>query len=82
MAKAFRLTVARIGENVFDDEAVSLTVPGTEGMFTVLPGHEPFISELALGEVRFEAKDGKHYHVSVRKGGMVEISNNQVTVLL
>ncbi|HEX8946920.1 MAG TPA: hypothetical protein VF829_01775 [Candidatus Paceibacterota bacterium] len=82
MAKAFHLTIARIGENVFDDEAVSLTLPGSEGMMTVLADHEPFISELAVGEARFEAADGKHYHIPVREGGVIEISHNQATVLL
>lgn len=82
MVKTFHLTVARIGENVFDDEAVSLTLPGTEGLFMVLPNHEPFISELSVGEACFKSADGKSYHVPVREGGMVEISQNQATVLL
>ena len=82
MAKPFHLTIARIGENVFDGEAVMLELPGTEGMMTVLANHEPFISELSMGEACFEAVDGKSYHVPVRDGGMIEISNNQATVLL
>jgi len=82
MAKVFHLTVARIGENVFDGEAVSLTVPGTEGVFTVLSGHEPLVSELTTGEVRFEAANGKHYHIPVRDTSLVEISHNQATILL
>ncbi len=80
--KTFHLTVARMGANVFDGEAVSLVVPGSEGVFTVLPEHEALISELSLGEVRFEAGDGKHYHIPVREGGVIEISRNQATVLL
>ncbi|HQU07668.1 MAG: hypothetical protein B7X04_01930 [Parcubacteria group bacterium 21-54-25] len=82
MAKTFHLTVARIGENVFDGEVTMLTVPGTEGMFTVLSNHEPLVSELKDGAVRFEASDGKHYHVPVQKGGIAEISQNQATILL
>ncbi len=82
MAKAFHLTVARIGENVFDGDAVLLTVPGTEGMFTVLAGHEPLVCELATGEIRFESADGEHYHIPVRDTSLIEISHNQATVLL
>ncbi len=82
MTKSFHLTVARIGENVFDDDAVSLTAPGTEGVFTVLPGHEPFVCELKMGEIHFEAADGKKYHVPVRDTSLIEISHNQATVLL
>ena len=82
MAKSFHLTVARIGENVFDGDAVLLTVPGTEGIFTVLSGHEPLVSELVMGEIHFEAADGKHYHIPVRDTSLIEISHNQATVLL
>ena len=82
MAKSFHLTIARIGENVFDDEALMLEIPAVKGMMTVLADHEAFISELATGEACFEAADGKSYHVPVRDGGTIEISRNQATVLL
>ncbi len=78
----FHLTVARVGENVFDGEAVSAVVPGSEGVFTVLPNHEALISELSAGEVSFESKEGKKYHVPVREDSVIEISNNQATILL
>ncbi len=82
MAKTFHLTVARIGENVFDGEVTTLILPGTDGTFTVLAHHEPLVSELKDGETHFVASDGKHYHIPVQKGGIAEISNNQATILL
>ncbi len=82
MAKTFHLTVARVGENLFDGEAISVTLPGVDGVFTVLPGHEAFVSELREGEARIEAADGQQHHVPIHQGGVAEVSSNQATVLL
>lgn len=79
--KTFRLTIARIGENLFDGEAASVTLPGSEGQFTVLANHEPLVSDLKKGDIRIKASDGTVQTVSV-EGGVAEISKNQATVLL
>ena len=80
--KTFHLTVARVGENLFDGEAVSLTAPGTEGVFQVLADHEAFVSELKVGELHVKAADNETYHFEIPKGGVAEVSRNQATVLL
>lgn len=82
MAKSFHLTIARVGENLFDGEAYSVVLPGKEGVFTVLAGHEAFVSELAIGEAKVEAADGTKHHVEIPHGGVAEVSGNQATVLL
>lgn len=82
MAKTFHLTIARVGENLFDGEAVSVRLPGVEGQFTVLANHEAFVSELKTGEAQVEAADGQSYHFELPKGGVAEISSNQATILL
>ena len=82
MAKTFHLTVARVGENIFDGDAVSVTLPGAEGVFTVLAGHEPFVTELKEGEARIEAANGEKHHVHIHPGGVAEISSGQATILL
>ncbi len=81
MAKSFHLTVARVGENLFDGEALSATVPGVDGVFTVLAGHEAFVSQLKAGDVRVEAADGTKHHFEITHG-IAEVSGNQATVLL
>lgn len=81
-SKTFHLTVARVGQNVFDGDAVSVVLPGKEGVFTVLAHHEAFVAELAPGEAQIEAADGTHHHVEIPHGGVAEISSNQATVLL
>lgn len=82
MAKSFHLTVARVGENLFDGDAVSVHLPGVDGAFTVLAGHEPFVSEIKEGEIRIEAADGQKHHIQVGHKGIAEVSSNQATVLL
>ena len=80
--KSFHLTVARVGENLFDGDAHGVTLPGTEGVFTVLAGHEPLVTPLKVGNIQIEAATGEKHHIEIGHGGVAEVSNNQVTVLL
>lgn len=82
MAKTFHLTIAKVGENLYDDEAISVTIPGSEGVFQVLADHEALVSELRPGEVRVVSEDGKLHHFGIAEKGIAEVSHNQVTILL
>ena len=82
MAKTFHLTIAKVGENLFDGEAVSVILPGQGGVFTVLAHHEPLVSELKAGEAKIKTPDGATRSVPVPSGGIAEVSHNQATVLL
>lgn len=82
MAKHFHLTVARVGENIFDGEAEQVTLPGIDGVFVVLAGHEAFVSELREGEAKIKAADGQNFHIPIHHGGIAEVSGTQATVLL
>jgi F-type H+-transporting ATPase subunit epsilon len=81
MAKTFHLTIARIGENLFDGEAVSVTLPGEEGTFTVMAHHEAFVTPLKTGEASVTTPEGSVQTFPIEKG-IAEVSSNQVTVLL
>lgn len=80
--KTFHLTVAKVGENLYDGDAVSATLPGKEGVFQVLANHEAFISELTEGEMRITSADDQPHTFSLPHGGIAEISHNQATILL
>lgn len=82
MAKTFHLTVATVGNNLFDGDAVSVTLPGKDGVFQVLEGHEALVSQLALGTIRILTPEGTTESVVVEKEGVAEISGHQTTVLL
>ena len=82
MAKTFHLTIAKVGENLFDGEAVSATLPGTEGVFTVLAGHEAFVSTLNPGAITVIDASGQPHRIEAAVEGVAEVSKNQATVLL
>ena len=82
MAKTFHLTIARVGENLFDGDAISATMPGKDGVFQVLANHEAFISELKEGEMHITSADDQKHRFALPHGGIAEISHNQATILL
>lgn len=80
--KTFHLTIAKIGENLFDGEAVSVSLPGREGIFQVLAAHEAFVSELVPGNIHIKTKEGNMHTIQIERKAIAEISHNQMTVLL
>ncbi|MSU74438.1 hypothetical protein EXS57_01520 [Candidatus Kaiserbacteria bacterium] len=80
--KTFHLTVAKVGENLFDGEAFSVSLPGREGAFQILAEHEPCVAELTEGEMRIKAADDQLHRFEVPEGGLAEVSFNQATILL
>ena len=80
--KTFHLTITRIGETIFDGDAVSVSFPGKEGVFEVLAEHEALISLLSEGELRIKTTSGETRHFEIPHGGIAEIALNQATVLL
>ncbi len=81
MAKTFHLTIAKVGENLFEGEALSVSLPGTEGVFQVLADHEAFVAELNEGTAKVVSADGSTHEFPITKG-IAEISRNQATILL
>ncbi len=79
--KIFRVTVSRVDGALFDGEAVSLTVPGSEGEMTLLPDHMPIISVLKAGTVTVRKADGASETFIVDRGTL-EVHGNHATVLL
>ena len=81
MAKTFHLTIAAVGENLFDGEAVSVTVPGAEGVLTVLAHHEAFVTPLKAGKIEVDTEVGTQTF-ELADTGILEVSNNQATVII
>ncbi|HKQ95930.1 MAG TPA: F0F1 ATP synthase subunit epsilon [Aestuariivirgaceae bacterium] len=61
-------------------EVQQVVVPGTEGLFAVLPGHAPVLSTLQPGVVEITLADGQVDRVFVR-GGFAEVNPRGLTVL-
>jgi F-type H+-transporting ATPase subunit epsilon len=78
--KTFTLTIAKVNEQLFNGEAHSVTLPGTEGEMTILGGHVPLISLLKSGTITVRAH-GEEKVFTIQKG-VLEISEDHVTVLV
>ncbi|MES2014456.1 MAG: hypothetical protein V4437_01395 [Patescibacteria group bacterium] len=74
------VTIAKVHENLFSGEALSLSAKTTEGDITVLPKHEAFVANLVRGSVVVKTQKGQEAFEITE--GVLEVSNNQVTVLL
>jgi F-type H+-transporting ATPase subunit epsilon len=66
-------------KKLFSGVVDSVTLPGTMGLFTLLPNHAPMISSLRRnGEISYVC--GNNRNTVVIGGGFVEVNSNQVTV--
>ncbi|HKC69224.1 MAG TPA: ATP synthase F1 subunit epsilon [Bacteroidia bacterium] len=66
-------------KKLFEGEAKSLTVPGSEGSLGVLNNHAPMIASLKKGKVKvITAAETKNFDI---KGGVIEVLKNKVVVL-
>ena len=78
--KPFKLQIVTPQRIVFQGEATSLSVPGTQGGFQVLYNHAPLVSSLEIGELRVKGVDGRDI-IYATSGGFVEVNDNAVVVL-
>lgn len=63
-------------EIIFQGKANSVTVPGEQGVFEILPFHKRIISRLLAGKISIDGK-GLALH-----RGIVQVNGNQVTIIL
>jgi len=79
--KTFKLTISTVGETYFDGEAVSATLPGSDGELTILAHHEPFVTTLKKGSINVRL-DGGETKSFANENGILEFSGNKAIVLL
>jgi F-type H+-transporting ATPase subunit epsilon len=75
-----KLEIITPDKELFKGEAKRVTVPGVDGSMGFLDHHAPLITVLKAGDVKVLLPDGKEKKFPVH-GGVVEVSNNLVTVL-
>jgi len=68
-------------KKVFSGEVKSITAPGIEGEFGVLPGHAPFATVISAGVVEIKPKDG-HDEMMAVSGGYIEVTREKVVLLV
>ncbi len=67
---------------LFKGEVTSVVVPGETGLLEILNNHAPLITTLKNENIRVKESDGKTASIQVNNGGVVEVLNNKVTILL
>ncbi len=68
-------------QQIYEGEVTTATFPGTNGSFQVLNNHAPMISTLGQGDIRYTEPKKKEQIISA-EGGVVEVLNNKVVVLI
>lgn len=67
-------------EEIFNGDVEQAGFPGSDGSFQVLNNHAPLVSVLAQGNIHY-TKDKQRQTLPIA-GGVVEVHNNVVTVLI
>jgi F-type H+-transporting ATPase subunit epsilon len=80
MAEGTKLEIVSPERLVISEVVKSVTVPGTEGYFTVLGDHAPLMTTLKPGFVTVEDTSGTS-HVFYVRGGFADVSPAGLTIL-
>ena len=75
------LSVVTPEGQAFHGEAEAVVLPGSEGEFGVLPGHEPFLTALQIGPMTIRKPGGELLHAVVSHG-FAEVHDDQVSVMV
>lgn len=65
----------------FEGPVETVVLPGSEGDFGVLEGHEEFLSGLRVGEMTVRTAAGEELHAAVSRG-FAEVHGNRVVVMV
>ena len=77
---SLELTIVTPEGQAYHGEVEYVVLPGVEGEFGVLAGHEPFLSALKSGPLELSA-NGRERHAAVSRG-YAEIHGDKVTVMV
>ena len=80
MSDELMLEIVTPEKMAFSGNVEEVTIPGTEGEFGVLRGHEALLSSIEIGELNF-TKDGKKTYYAVNTG-YGEVTSSKVTILI
>ncbi|KFL33294.1 MULTISPECIES: ATP synthase F1 subunit epsilon [unclassified Sulfurospirillum] len=75
-----KLEIVTPSGQIFANDVKSVTLPGKEGEFGVLPNHASLVTLLQAGVIDIELQDGNHDVVAIN-WGHVKVDENSVTVL-
>ncbi len=79
--ETLRLEIVTPDGQIFADDIKTVTLPGSEGEFGVLPHHASLVSLLQTGIIDIELVNGDHELVAI-DWGHAEVDETKVTVLV
>lgn len=79
MADKLTLRIITPERIVLEQEVDKVVARCIDGEMAILPNHEPLLTALAIDVVRYDF--GKEDHTAAVMGGVMEVSNNEVTIL-
>jgi len=76
-----KLSIVTPNGEIFNGDVKTVTLPGKEGEFGVLPGHASLVSSLTVGVIEIEKKDALKEAVAIN-WGHVKVSEDAVDILV
>lgn len=80
MASTFYLEMVSPQDIFFSGNARQIILPGPDGLYGVLPNHEPMVTAIAAGIVRFQDENGQ-WRTAAASDGCVEVMPERVILL-
>ena len=82
MAKTFNVSIITPEKTVYEGKVSSLVAPSRLGYLGVLADHAPLIATLGDGRITLKEDSQQRKVFDCRDGGLLDIKNNNVTILL
>ncbi len=79
--ETLKLDIVTPEGKIFSNDVKSVTLPGSEGEFGVLPGHVGVVTTLSAGVIEIEKKDNKKEIVAIN-WGYAKVDAKSVDVLV
>jgi F-type H+-transporting ATPase subunit epsilon len=76
-----KLSIVTPNGEIFNNDIKSVTLPGKEGEFGVLPNHASLVSSLTVGVIEIENKDASKEAIAIN-WGHVKVSEESVDILV
>jgi len=76
-----KLSIVTPNGEIFNGNVKTVTLPGKEGEFGVLPGHSALVSALTVGVIEVEKKDALKEAIAIN-WGHVKVSEKSVDILV
>lgn len=82
MEKDFSLAILSPEKKIYEGKVVSLIVPCQTGYWGILANHAPLIAATDKGKLTLREAIGEIKEIQIESKGFLEVSKNNVTLLI